>query len=75
LEKRGLLPAALEEPAAYRELLLHTAIEENEDLRELLSRNGNHRYFSVQFPSETYARNLLQKDGDPTRRWAFTGTY
>jgi len=58
---QNLLLAAPEEP----ELNLETTLEENEDLRELLSPGGNRRYFSVQFLSETYARILLHKEGDP----------
>ncbi len=64
LIEQNLLPAAPKEPAPNLESLLHTTLEENEDLRELLSHDGNRRYFSVQFLSETYARILLQKEGD-----------
>jgi hypothetical protein len=62
---QNLLLAAPEEPDPNLESFLHTTLEENEDLRELLSPRGKRRYFSVQFLSETYARILLRKEGDP----------
>ena len=65
LIEQNLLPAASDEPAPDLESLLATTVEEHEDLKELRFPDGNPRYFSVQFLSETYARILLQKEGDP----------
>lgn len=67
LIEQNLLPPCPDEPVADADLqsLLKAATEENEDLKELLGRDGVPRYFSVEFLSETYARILLHKEGDP----------
>ena len=67
LIEQNLLPPCPDETLTDADLqsLLKTATEGNEGLKELLGRDGVPRYFSVEFLSETYARILLYKEGDP----------
>ena len=50
---------------ASLESLLKEAVAENEDLREILGTDRVLRYFSLEFLSESYARLLSLKQGDP----------
>jgi hypothetical protein len=47
--------------------LLKKALDENEDLNELVPEDGSRSYYSSHFMTEAYARILLQKQGDPLR--------
>ena len=53
------------EPPGALEAILKEAREENKDLKELPGEDGVPRYYSDQFMSETYARILSGKEGDP----------
>jgi hypothetical protein len=52
--------------------ILRKCVEESEDLYELSVEDGSRRYYSSHFMTETYARILLQKQGDPLRLIAET---
>jgi hypothetical protein len=52
--------------------ILRKCFEESEDLYELSVEDGSRRYYSSHFMTETYARILLQKQGDPLRLIAET---
>jgi hypothetical protein len=52
--------------------ILRKGVEENEDIHELAFEDGSRRYYSSHFMTETYARILLQKQGDPLRLIAET---
>jgi len=52
--------------------ILRKCVEESEDLYELSVEDGSQRYYSSHFMTETYARILLQKQGDPLRLIAET---
>ncbi|HYB20985.1 MAG TPA: hypothetical protein VEH09_08640 [Thermodesulfobacteriota bacterium] len=58
-------------PAAYAAEesgdLLQQAVEESQDLHELSAQDGSRRYYSSNFMTPTYARILLQKQGDQVR--------
>lgn len=47
------------------EAILKKTMKMNEDLKELLDKDGVPRYYSAQFMSEAYARILLRKEGNP----------
>ncbi len=47
------------------EAILKETMKRNEDLKELLDKEGIPRYYSSQFMSEAYARLLLRKEGNP----------
>ena len=57
------LPASLAE-------ILSTASHTLDDLRTVPDQEGNKRYYSIQFMTETYARLLLQREGDPLQLMA-----
>ena len=52
--------------------ILRKCVEESEYLYELSVEDGSRRYYSSHFMTETYARILLQKQGDPLRLIAET---
>lgn len=56
----GDMPSALTE-------ILSTAAEGNGDLKEVQDQEGRKRYYSSQLMTETYARLLVRKEGDPLR--------
>ena len=58
-------PAA--EPGEEFEIILKNAVEENEDLHKLAAQDGSRRYYSSKFMTQSYARILLQKQGDHLR--------
>ena len=64
------LPAA--DPAEEVRNILRKCVEESADLYELAVEDGSRRYYSSHFMTETYARILLQKQGDPRRLIAET---
>lgn len=64
------LPAA--DPVEEVRNILRKGVEESEDLYELAVEDGSRRYYSSLFMTETYARILRQKQGDPLRLIAET---
>ena len=64
------LPAA--DPAEEVGNILRKGVEEGEDIHELAAEDGSRRYYSSHFMTATYARILLQKQGDPLRLIAET---
>jgi hypothetical protein len=64
------MPAA--DPAEEVGNILRKGVEENEDLYELAAEDGSRCYYSSHFMTETYARILLQKQGNPLRLIAET---
>jgi hypothetical protein len=64
------LPAA--DPAEEGGNILRKSVEESVDLFELAVEDGSGLYYSSHFMTETYARILLQKQGDPLRLIAET---
>ncbi len=47
------------------EAIIKKTMKMNEDLKELLDKDGIPCYYSAQFMSEAYARILLRKEGNP----------
>jgi len=47
------------------EAILKKTMKRNEDLKELLDKDGIPRYYSAEFMSEAYVRILLRKEGNP----------
>ena len=52
-------------PVAVMARILSAAADGNSDLREIRAQEGGRRYYSSQFMTETYARLLVRKEGDP----------
>ncbi len=46
-------------------LFLDRVMKKNDDLKKILDQEGNPHYYSSQFMSETYAKILIRKKGDP----------
>ena len=54
-----------ENQLAGLEVLLKETVKQNEELKEILDGKGLSHYYSVQSMAETYARILIQREGDP----------
>jgi hypothetical protein len=61
----GLLEEDAANLSASLAEILSTASHTHDDLRTIPNQEGNKRYYSLQFMTETYARLLLQREGDP----------
>jgi hypothetical protein len=72
LEEQGLLQPEDFERETYFKITLKRALDENEDIKEILSGKGISYYYSVQSLSETYAGILALKAEGPLRLIAET---
>lgn len=61
----GLLEGDTANLSAPLAEILSTASHTHDDLRTIPNQEGNKRYYSVQFMTETYAQLLLRREGDP----------
>ena len=62
--RMGLLTEK-ENPLPELEALLKETVKQNEEVKEILDGKGLSHYYSVQSMAETYARILIQREGDP----------
>jgi hypothetical protein len=61
----GLLEGDTANLSAPLAEILSTASHTHDDLRTIPNQEGNKRYYSLQFMTETYAQLLLRREGDP----------
>jgi hypothetical protein len=62
--RMGILTEKENQPAEL-EAFLKKTVKQNEELKEVLDGKGLSHYYSVQSMAETYARILIQREGDP----------
>jgi hypothetical protein len=65
LTRQGLLKLEVADERFHFEAFLREAVENNEDLKEISSRDGEPYYYSAQSLSEAYARILIRKEENP----------
>jgi hypothetical protein len=65
LTRQGLLKSEVADKRSHFEAILREAVEKNEDLKEISSRDGGPYYYSAQSLSEAYARILILKGENP----------
>ena len=62
-----LIPSPAGDPGEEAGGILKKVVDGSEDLHELVAQDGSRRYYSSQFMTQSYARILLQKQGDHLR--------
>jgi len=62
---QGLLKPEDDDERSHFETVLKQAVEKNEDIKEISDRDRIPCYYSTQSLTETYARILIQKKGNP----------
>ncbi len=65
LTGQGLLKSEEGDEKSHFETILKQSVEKNEDIKEILDRDGIPCYYSMQILSETYVRILVQKKENP----------